>query len=368
MKVLSITIHRPANCGSALQAFALDRYLSALGYDTSIIDYVPNYLETEGSWIRNFVRKAIFYIPYKKRKKSFTEFIEHNCHLTTQQYVEYADLEKNPPKADVYIVGSDQLWNPCFNCGKDKAYYLSFVKHGIKMSYATSLGNDKMAQKDLKYVSANIKDFSYISVREECSVAQLQEQGIENVKWVCDPTLLLKKADYNSLAQNYQHLGKYTAVYLVEHSDLLDAMLQKLHDECGFKTVGVGGYLKKYKCDEHLMDAGPTEFLGLIRDAEFVLATSFHATVFSLIFHKNFAIIPPKINAARIEQLLQYLGLEKHIITRMDEMPHAFELIDYAQVEPKLDALRTESRGWLKSTLEIIDNGGKRNDRTLERR
>ena len=359
MRVLSITIHRPANCGSALQAFALDRYLSILGYDAAIIDYIPDYLETEGSWIRNFVRKTLFYIPYNKRKKSFTEFIEHNCHLTPQQYTTYMELEKNPPEADVYIVGSDQLWNPCFNCGKDEAYYLSFVKRGMKISYATSLGNDKMPEQDLKFVASHLEDFSFVSVREKCSVSQLQRQGINNVKWVCDPTLLLKRSDYEKLAKDYKSIGKYTAVYLVEHSDLLDALLENLHDEHGLKTVGVGGYLKKYKCDEHLMDAGPSEFLGLIRDAEFVLATSFHATVFSLVFHKNFAIIPPKINSARIEQLLQYLGLENHIVTIVSEMNKAFVPIDYGQVEPKLEALRADSRSWLKNTLERMNNGRK---------
>lgn len=359
MRVLSITIHRPANCGSALQAFALDHYLRELGYDAAIIDYIPDYLETEGSWIRNFVRKTLFYIPYNKRKKSFTEFIEHNCHLTPQQYTTYFELEKNPPEADVYIVGSDQLWNPCFNCGKDAAYYLSFVKHGTKMSYATSLGNGKMSEQDLGFVASHLEDFSFISVREKCSVSQLQGQGINNVKWVCDPTLLLERSDYEELAKDYKSLGKYTAVYLVEHSDLLDALLNNLHDEHSLKTVGVGGYLEKYKCDEHLMDAGPSEFLGLIRDAEFVLATSFHATVFSLIFHKNFAIIPPKINSARIEQLLQYLGLENHIVTSISGMSKAFEPIDYVQVEPKLEALRADSRSWLKNTLETMNNGGK---------
>lgn len=362
MRILSITIHRPANCGSALQAFALDKYLNRLGYDAAIIDYIPDYLETEGSRIRNFVRKTLFYFPYRRRKKSFTDFIEQNCNLTKEKYLNYSELQKNPPKADVYITGSDQLWNPCFHCGRDSAYYLEFVKKGVKMSYATSLGNDKMPAQQLKFVASKIKDFLYISVRENCSVAQLKKQGIDNVKWVCDPTLLLEKADYEKLAKNYKNYGKYTAVYLVEHSELLDNLLKELHDKRGLEIIGVGGYLKKYKCDIHMMDAGPCEFLGLIRDAEFVLATSFHATIFSLIFHKNFAIIPPKINEARIEQLLQYLGLERHIITNISQMEQAFAPIDYREVDARLLELRMESRSWLEQKLSGLKEKGNEND------
>lgn len=362
MKILIITIHRPANCGSALQAFALNYYLNSQNFDAALIDYVPEYLETEGNKLRNFLRKTLFYIPYHQRKRNFKEFIETNCKLTQISYKSYKELEENPPKADVYITGSDQLWNPCFNCGRDDAYYLSFVKSGNKMSYATSLGNSRMSDQELGFVASRLHEYTDISVREECSVGQLKEHGIEGVQWVCDPTLLLGRAVYDSLAKSYTHLGKYTAVYLVEHSQLLNQLLEYLHAEKGLQTVGVGGYLRKYKCDVRLSDAGPREFLGLIRDAEFVLATSFHATVFSLIFHKNFAIIPPKINAARIEQLLGYLGLEQHIITDISQLSKAVEPIDYEEVDKKLNSFCENSKTWLLKTLEKMENEAKGND------
>lgn len=362
MRILSITIHRPANCGSALQAFALNRYLIDTGYDAAIIDYVPSYLETEGAWIRSMARRILFWKPYKRRKKLFNDFIDRNCSLTNRKYKNYRELRKNPPAADVYMVGSDQLWNPCFNCGRDAAYYLDFVRNGIKMSYGTSLGTDRMPEQDLVEVAAHLKGFSYISVREQCSVAQLDQHSVHNVKWVCDPTLLLDRSVYNNLAQNYKELGKYTAVYLVEASALLNQTLEYLHDVRGLKTVGVSGYLKKYKADKQIMEAGPCEFLGLIRDSAFVLATSFHATIFSIIFQKDFAIILPRINQTRIRQLLNYLGLEDRIIQKPEDIERIMKPIDYSKVEGKLQKLREDSQQWLQHVLEEIRDGKKNYD------
>ena len=95
--------------------------------------------------------------------------------------------------------------------------------------------------------------------------------------------------------------------------------------------------------------------MGLLRDAEFIVATSFHAAVFALLFHKRFAIIPPRINTARIEQLLQYVGLEDHIITDVNQMDRAFAPIDYTAVDARLDILRADSRKWLKDTLQQFE-------------
>ena len=160
---------------------------------------------------------------------------------------------------------------------------------------------------------------------------------------------------YDSIAASYKHLGKYVAVYLVEKSDLLDRTLERFR-AMGYKIVGVGGYLNKYKCDVHFKDAGPAEFLGLIRDAAFVVATSFHASVFSQIFHKEFAIIPPKMNPARIEQLLRYTGLENRIITDADQLDHLDNPIDYEAVQCKLDTLIAHSKEWLIGAVEKEKN------------
>ena len=352
MKIDIITLHCPANCGSVLQGFALCRYLSdEFGRgNVRLIDYVPDYMETEGRGIRTLLRKILYWKPYRSRQKKFAKFIKENCVLTELKYSTYRELKKNPPEADIYVTGSDQLWNPCFPCGNDPAYFLKFVKDKPKIAYSTSLGNDKLNKKELQSIAKNIQDYSFVSVREKCSCEQLENVGIRDVHWACDPTLLLKREIYDKLAVDYKKIRKYVAVYLVGHSALLDDLLADFRDK-GYKIVGVGGYLKKYKCDIHVMDAGPAEFLGLIRDAAFVVASSFHATVFSLLFQKEFAIIPPEMNPARIEQLLGYVGLKERIITDISQKAVLNNDSEYGQVQKKIDAFRTESQRML---LEAI--------------
>ncbi|MBE6633154.1 MAG: polysaccharide pyruvyl transferase family protein [Ruminococcaceae bacterium] len=352
MKISIITLHCPANCGSVLQGYALCKFLrDRYGSGVSLIDYVPSYMETEGRGLRTLLRKTLFFRAYRKRTKNFARFIQKNCVLSEKKYTDYRMLEMDPPVSDLYITGSDQLWNPCFECGRDPAYYLKFVSDVPKLAYATSMGTDRYTKEQLEEIAEKIRDYSAVSLREKCSCEQLASVGVEKVEWVCDPTFLLSSDVYDSIATDYKHLGKYVAVYLVEKSDLLDRTLDRFR-AMGYKIVGVGGYLKKYKCDVHFKDAGPAEFLGLIRDASFVVATSFHASVFSQIFHKEFAIIPPKMNPARIEQLLGYTGLQSRIITDPDQLGNLDTPIDYAIVQSRLDALIEHSKKWLIEAVE----------------
>lgn len=352
MRINIITLHCPANCGSVLQAYALNRYLrNEYGENVFLIDYVPPYMETEGRGLRTVLRKTLFFRSYRRRTQNFARFIQENCKLTENRYTAYEQLLENPPKADLYITGSDQLWNPCFPCGNDPAYFLRFVKDAPKIAYATSMGTDRYTREQLLAIAENIRDYSAVSLREQCSCEQLRSVGVKDVEWVCDPTLLLPERVYDGLSVDFRHIGKYVAVYLVEPSALLHSVLEEFRSR-GYKIVGVGGYLKKYRCDLHYKDAGPAEFLGLIRDASFVVATSFHATVFSQIFRKPFAIIPPKINPARIEQLLRYTELEGRILTDVAQIERLFDPIDYDAVGQKLDALIERSKCWLKAAID----------------
>ena len=356
MRIDIITLHCPMNCGSVLQGYALRKFLGDRYGDENValIDYVPPYMETEGRPFRTLLRKMLFFKQYRMRQRAFSTFIESNCRLTEKRYKTYDELLKDPPEADIYITGSDQLWNPCFSCGNDPAYFLRFVQNVPKLAYSTSLGTAKYSRQQLTQIADNIKDYSVVSVRERCSVSQLESVGVHGVQCVCDPTLLHDAGAYSRLAKDHKELGKYVAVYLVEPSDLLDQTLDVFR-KMGYKVVGVAGYLNKYKCDIRLMDAGPAEFLGLIRDASFVVATSFHATVFSLIFHKQFAIIPPHMNPERIEQLLGMVHLENRILTGKQQIPSLLEEIDFKEVDQILQPFIQESSRFLTEAIDSLE-------------
>ena len=157
MKICTITCHDVYNFGASLQAYALQHYLESLGHEVEIIDYRPAYLYKKYDWKAFTSRKfekfnSIFitrwmfrcakwcYLRFSLgRKKCFDEFTKRYLHLTPVSYHNFVELQRNPPQADIFIAGSDQIWNPLFPNGKDPSYYMDFASHGTKrISYAAS--------------------------------------------------------------------------------------------------------------------------------------------------------------------------------------------------------------------------------------
>lgn len=352
MKVLTITLHSSDNPGSSLQAFALQHFLLGVGHDTEIIDYRPNYVATNGAFVKTTLKKIIFFRKYREMIRKNNEFIDNYLKLNNKRYTSYEELKCNPPKADVYITGSDQLWNSNFACGRDKAYYLGFVKRGKKMSYAVSLGKETISREELEWIYTNVKDFDFISVREYSSKNLLEEKSIAGASYVCDPVLLVDKRTYLEM-QIKPPFKKYVAVYLVVQSELLEQLLQALREKYGYEIILVGAFLNRCKCDKQLRGVSPCEFLGLLANADFVVASSFHATVFAQIFEKNFAIIPPKSNSARIEQFLEITNLQNHIVKTSNDIEDALKDIDYTEVNTKLNTFVAKSK---KTLLDSFDS------------
>lgn len=352
MKIFTITLHSSYNCGSTLQAFALQYFLTQEDYEVEIIDYHPSYISSEGRPFRNFLRKLIFPKKYYNKWQIFSKFQKQYLRVTPKRYKSLNQLEKDVPRGDVYIAGSDQIWNSFFNCGRDKAFYLSFVQDGLKFSYAASLGKDKIPAEEIDWIINNIAGFDFVSVRENSSKELLIKNGVNDVKFVCDPTLLVHPEVYHEMAHEY-NFDNYVAVYLVEKSDLLNEILLHFKEKLGYKIVGVGGYIPKYKCDIHITELGPCEFLGLIKGAKFVVATSFHATIFSLIFKKEFIIVPPIVNKLRIEEILNIVDLEYRFITNKKEAINAINNpIDYNNSDKKLQMFIENSKSKLLNALQ----------------
>jgi len=335
MKILTITLHSTNNAGSSLQAYALQNFLLKNGFETELIDYRPNYVKYDGNKYKTIMKRILYYKQYNQMLEKNREFIKKYLKLHKSRYSRYEQLVNDPPCADIYITGSDQLWNGDFDCGKDKAYYLGFVNNGIKMAYAVSLGKDNVSQQEINWIVDNVKDFDFISVREYTSKEILEKNGIKNVEYVCDPVLLLDKEEYLNI-QSKPNRNKYIAVYMVEKSDILDNLLQHLKIKYDCETIHIGAFVNRSKSDNLIRGMSPTEFIGLLANAEFIVASSFHATVFSHIFEKNFAIIPPRKNFTRIEQFLELTGLKNRIIRNIGDIKRATMDIDYNEVKKKL--------------------------------
>ena len=351
MKTATITLHDTNNAGSSLQSFALQHFLLENGIENEIIDYVPRYVRTNGRFIKTLARQVIYWKESREQKKNFLYFKNNFLKVTSRQYYSYKELIKNPPTADCFIAGSDQIWNASYACGRDPAFYLAFTD-GPKISYAASIGKEEITEDEQSIYSRFLQGYRSISVREKSSQIFLCQKLRREIYYVCDPVLLNPAEVYRSIQSPCLIQEPYALIYLVTPSDLLLRALQSIREEYNCKIVLIGGFKEKCPCDYHLRSIGPQDFLSLIDHSLFVLSSSFHATVFSHIYGKNFAVIPPENNQARIRQFLEISGLKQRLLENESEILSAISTIDFQESHRRLQAFVQYSQEWLLDSLK----------------
>ena len=368
MKIKTITCQRAINHGANLQAYALMRYLESLGNDVEIIDYYPDwfkpfrpfYCGTE-KYAKNPVLKAAYifakfpgrvkeYIKYKKslRKANF-EIFRDKYYKLTDTYCSFEELKANPPKADLYIAGSDQIWNIMMNNGKDPAYYLQFApKETTTATYAASFSVSEIPDELKKQIKSYIESIDYISVREKTAINILEDLGINKGQAVLDPVFLLDENQWKKLESDINLDDDYVLVYDFEGADTVKNFVVEYAKKHNLKIYSL--YDNNY-CDKSFVDYGPDVFLSLIKNAEFVVSNSFHATAFSLIYEKEFCVIKRQegINSRMID-LLDSVGINDRIVSDYQE----FSIIDYSKVKDNLDREINSSKKYLEMVLENV--------------
>lgn len=368
MKIGIITYQKVNNYGADLQAYALQAKLRSLGYDAENIDYLhykhPRFKATKKS-------KRIVPIPLKTRIKAFLfPFVSKLRNLKCQTFVKQREalfeqfekdflvlseefqtidaLYQKCPLYDVYISGSDQIWNPRSDTSL-APYFLDFAPKGAKcVSYASSFGVSELPGVTFACFKRLLKRFSAVSVREKSALRLVNSMslGVET-RHVVDPTLLLTANEWASVSRKPTNWSDTPFVLLYDLITSEAAVrlayqwAQKL--KCRIVRIGDGSY-------------GPSEFVWLFANASAVITTSFHGTVFSILNSKSFySVIPATMtNAGRIESLLTLLGLEKRLIHERDcePKPDLLREIDYGAVNSQLETLRKDSLDFLVRAIE----------------
>lgn len=366
IRIKTITCHDVYNHGASLQAYALQTYLLTLGYDVEIIDYKPDYLS--GHYKLWSVANPLFDKPIVKqlyllaklpgrlfalkRKRLFDEFTRDYLRLTNHRYHSLEELKSNPPQADVYIAGSDQIWNTMFPNGRDAAFYLDFAPPMAKrISYAASFATEDVVEEYKPFVKTMLQNFNEISIRERCSLALLEQLGRTDGKAVCDPVFLLPKEQWNDMLPKDATKEKYLLVYDSEKSANLKKIALRIAKEKNLKIYNVSAFKIGY-ADKELWGSSPLDFVLLVRDAEYVVSNSFHATAFSVIFGINFCVVnrTEKINE-RMKSILEDLGLQERLIS--DFHLDLLEIPDYKSIHDRLRKIIEASEDYLKSALAI---------------
>jgi hypothetical protein len=362
LKTATITYHDVYNYGAVLQAYALQQALLNLSIDNTIIDYTQkqNYIYQKISghslkiFIINIIRLLLtiknFY-SIKKRHRNFKKFINKNLKLT-RKYNTRNELLLDPPKADVYIAGSDQLWNVSREL--KRYFFLDFGNREIKrVSYAVSMGSSVVPDHVQQQIRELLGDFSAISVRELETRQYLEELlGRKNfVLQHIDPVFLLSKETWAAFSMRKPLPYPYILCYPMSGHPLLPGAIKRLKELTGYKVIVLTSEITFLKGDVTIKSAKVEEFLNLIKNAEVVLTTSFHGTAFSTIFNKKFFSFLGNSAPGRITGLLTQLELQDRIINNLEGI--TTQEIDYSKTNLIIKENRQKAIEYLNSFKEL---------------
>lgn len=329
--------------------------------DVKIIDYKPEYLSKDyylwgmnPRFDKNFLTRLFYYsikLPkrikrlFSKRKLSYDRLKKENLCVTPKKYFSNEDLKRNIPDADVFIAGSDQIWNPVLENGKDPAFFGFCSRRQKKIAYAASFSVDNIPVELKDVVTSYLKKFDAISVRESSAVKIIRDLGVGDVKHVVDPVFLLERYEWEKIAGKKQK-EKYVLVYDFDANTLIKGCAEKLAKENEWKVYSV---LKSDYADKSFHDCGPDEFVALVAGAQYVISNSFHATAFSIIFHTPFYVFNREwgINS-RMRDLVDACGIESRLIS---ELPSEYEKIEWDNVDNKVISLIDESKRFILKSL-----------------
>lgn len=379
MKIGIITWFENLNFGTALQAYALQKYLKDnYNCDVSIINYSAckeNSLNSFEQKTEHLIYKIYrniknrIYDSYKrydelldtvyideknKRIDGFNSFLSNISF--TEKICSKEDFEALNDYFDFFICGSDQIWNPTI---LDGHYYLNFVKDKPKISYAASFGIDYLPNYSKPYIADYLKDFKAISLRESTCKSELEKLIKKEVFVVCDPTFLISPDHWRSIASENKSKEKYFVTYF-----LGDTKLERKAFDTAKKVLKIKNLI--IPCTEYAINRSqkenigfdPKDFISIIHNSEFVLTDSFHAVCFSIMLQKNFCVLKKQSNTnpykqnSRIESLLAILGLSEHIADNEIQIKEIMKkTIDYKSVNQKLEKYIQDSENYIKECL-----------------
>lgn len=359
-KIGILTYHRAYSYGAKLQAYALATYLTSIGFEAEVIDYGnigEEKLRKIGTKsLKDLIVTTLCYIASSiaepQRIRHFDEFLDIIPH--SPMHYDKANVAEANDKYDYFVTGSDQVWNPKYNEG-DLTYLLDFVKENKKkFSYAASFGVSQLPDDILQVYKPLLTAFNKILIREITGKSLLRTQLELDSQVVLDPTFLLSRSQWEEMADYpLSKPSKYILSFqIIDRDAHYDAMLDYLHRKLGYEVIELKDSFryKPWRWPIYAK-AGPKEFLGLIRNAEVVVTNSFHATVFSILFHKPFFCSRNSFGFnSRMEDLTDSLGLAGRMFDSSTSFHSLFDIdVKYGKVDEILKAK-------ILATKQIIEN------------
>lgn len=370
MNVAILTQPLTNNYGGILQNFALQEVLRRKGYDVTTlnIDRPIANLQIDLHWFlsisKRFVQKNIlkdeqilFVNAYKQmnwgnRPQPFQQrFIDE--HIKVDHAGPGALTEAND-KYDAYIVGSDQVWRPCFSSGLLTNYYLDFVQNpdAKRLAYAASFGVDhwETEESTTKIIALLAQKFSGISVREPSGIKLCKDYLRVDAVNVLDPTMLLSSDDYRKVYREHPSKDEkqpYIATYVLDKTPQVHRVIQSVSQQIGLPVKPLGTPTKT--CFSSI-----ESWLEGIDKAAYVITDSFHGSVFSMIFGKQFVALGNKSRGmTRFEELFSQFNINDRLVSTQDEaIDSLLHIIDYERVHKMISEKQTFAHQYLDDCLK----------------
>ena len=374
MKIGIITFHGSHNHGSVLQAYATQETVASFGYDAEIINFR---MESQKRYYSLYPRgyglrtlgQDLLMLPFhgkrSKRAKKFEDFISKMT-LSGPEMRNREELQSVADRYDVYLTGSDQIWSNRIPelVGSDEdftgVYFVDFADNNKpRVSYASSVG--EITYDELKGKKEWLEKFVSISTREQYGVDLLKRIVDKDIELVLDPTFLLNKEQWRVLAGE-ERLIKEPYVFLytlhgLKHGLKWGKVLNEFGKKKGLKVVAVSPFFPITASGVHnVMDAGPLDFLNLIKNAELVFTDSFHGTAFSINMNRPFfSYVGKNTGDNRKLGIMRQFGLDGRALESLEEI-RKIEMydLDYEEYNGLIDSARNNSRNWLADSLHSL--------------
>ena len=364
MRIKVITRHTPNNYGSLLQSIATIKIVESLGHCCEIIDYwkreemgvhaILTSLNNKPSWKNNLL-KRVFYVVLRYPGEKMATFRFNHMRA---QYLKltrrcYSRRDLSTLEADVFITGSDQVWGPMADGKYDDAYFLSFVKNGIrKVAYAGSFGRTEFSKGIITEYKRMLMSYNTLTVRESSALQLLSDRGIPCKGQVLDPTLLLDSEQWSKyIHRNIK--GDYILVYEIHNNSRLDDYAKRFAKYMGLPLIRISPSLHQViRGGRMIFCPKLSVFLSYIKNAKYMLTDSFHGTAFAINFNIQFLeILPNNKTGVRNQSILQLTGLQDRIVTDFNDFSMAEKRIDYIRVNKVLEEERVKSVEKLKDII-----------------
>lgn len=370
-KIGLVSYHREANFGTMFQAYALAEVIKQSGKACEYIDY---YESLKKPVFYSFIRKLAGQLYHLLRLPSrgdfgffdslefrdilnaFNSFHSKYIPVSKERYF-YNSLNGIEDEYDLFIVGSDQTWSKAMNMNPYSINFLPFIEdHNKKRSYAPSIGTIHINKEFERRLKRELSSFSYISCRERPNCVSLSSLLGKDVYYVLDPTLLLTKSEWLKVAHPFNLTEKFILAYILGSKKCVADFAEKLGKANGlpvYYLITSPEYLDR---QNSLSAVGPSEFISIISQAEYVVTDSFHGTIFSINFNRQFYSFAKRessessIDNDRISCFLKEVHLENRF--KKDDDVHFEADIEFGEVNKIVSQLRKESYNYLSLVIE----------------